>query len=213
MTAIELRDIILSPEYKAEVREISRYLASIKQERPLVYALAKLLYRAKRPYCLEDKGTDLVVDGRRFEFKKSYDFDLRWKLDKELQKAEGIPLREVCRDKPKHGWVHLPRLYADMAVKHADVFVWMIVSRDLSGVVDDDGICLADEQRRWNAPHPYSDRSYLDIAERFLNRVLEEREFSVVKAEIQTTGDFPSTYHFWLCDFKQPGGEEVTRGR
>jgi hypothetical protein len=89
-----------------------------------------------------------------------------------------------------------------MVQKQTDVFVWIILSRDLSNVSADalQRICLGKPQRNWNQKHPYSDRSYLSIAQRFLDKVRNEIEFSLTKDEIQTAGDFPSIYHFWICD-------------
>jgi hypothetical protein len=109
--------------------------------------------------------------------------------------------------------VALTRLYADMIEKQAHVFIWIILARDLSAVdlADQEGICVAPHQRRWNKAHPYNDRSYLDIAQRFLNRVREERDFTVIKSEVQTNEDFPSTYHFWFCDFTETRADQEPR--
>src|SRR5262249_38282149 len=107
-----------------------------------------------------------------------------------------------------HGWVALPRLYTDMVHKKADVFVWIILARDLSKIDegDQERICVSSFQRKWNKRYPYSDRTYLDIADRFLDRIRAEKPFSIIKEEIQTTGDFPSTYNFWLCEFTSTSG-------
>jgi hypothetical protein len=202
MTAAELRDIIVSPEYKQDVQDLSCYLASIKQERPLVYCLAKQLWKRRCPFQLESERTDLIVNGKRFEFKFTYDCDMGV-LGKELENTGERLLKDVCVERPAHGWVALPRLYADMLNKRADGFVWIILSRDLSKIDNEaqERICVSALQRKWNKNHPYSDRSYLDIAERFLDKVRAEKAFSVIKEEIQTNGDFPSTYHFWVCEF------------
>jgi hypothetical protein len=202
MTASEVRDIIVSADYMLDLRELSCYLASIKQERPIIYCLAKQLWKRGVKFQLEAKRTDLVINGKKFEFKFHYDFDMTV-LSKELQVAADKLLSEVCAQKPTHGWVALPRLYADMVTKGANVFVLVILSRDLSGLEEEaqERICLPGEQRKWNEKHPYGDRSYLEIADRFLNRVQVEKRFTVTKEEVQTTGLFPSTYHFWFCEF------------
>lgn len=207
MTAAELRDVIISPEYKQDLQDMSCFLASVKQERPLVYFLAKQLWKRRCKFRLEAERTDLIINGKRFEFKFTYDCDMGV-LSKELENSGGKLLKDVCIDKPTHGWVALPRLYADMVNKRADVVVWVILSRDLSGVDEDalQGICVSEFQKKWNKKHPYSDRVYLKIAERFLEKIRAEKSFSVLKEEIQTTGEFPSVYHFWLCEFANANG-------
>src|SRR4051812_31731969 len=73
MTGTDLRDLILSPDFKQDLEEMSSYLASIKQERPIVYLLAKSLWKRGHKFDLEDKKTDLSINGKRIEFKFSYD--------------------------------------------------------------------------------------------------------------------------------------------
>ena len=41
ITAAELRELIVCDEFKQDLEEMSSYLASIKQEQPIVYLLAK----------------------------------------------------------------------------------------------------------------------------------------------------------------------------
>ena len=73
MTGTELRDLFLSPEFKQGLQELSSYLASIMQERPIVYLLAKCLWMKGIEFDLEDKRHDLTLDGKRIEFKFNYD--------------------------------------------------------------------------------------------------------------------------------------------
>jgi hypothetical protein len=207
MTAAELRNVIVSPEYKQDVQDLSCFLASVKQERPLVYCLAKQLWKRGYQFQLESERTDLVLNERRFEFKFTYDCDMGV-LSKELDNSGDKLLKGVCKDKPAHGWVALHRLYTDMVCKKADVFVWIILARDLSKIDKDaqNGICVSTLQRKWNKQHPYLDRTYLNIADRFLDKIREEKQFSVIKEEIQTSGTFPSTYNYWLCEFENASG-------
>ena len=71
MTAVELREIIGSSEFKQELEEISSYLASIMQERPIVYLLAKCLWKLGYKFELEHDRHDLSLNGKRIEFKVS----------------------------------------------------------------------------------------------------------------------------------------------
>ena len=216
MTAEELRDIFVSDEYKRELEETSSYLASIKQERPIIYSLAKCLWKnnRSRSFQLEDKKRDLVVDETHLEFKYHFDCDMAG-LAKELKTYGDKSLKAMWADaesgKLSKTWKTMPGLYKDMCVNKvgdrlADIFVWIICSRDLSKVSPDarKRICWSIEQGKWSATHLYSDRSYLAAADSFLDRAYVERPFSVLKDSIETKGDFPSTYHFRICDFSKP---------
>ena len=96
MTATQLRAIFLSAEFKTGLEEISSYLASIVQERPIVHLLAKCLWNQKQLYALErNKRHDLTVwtptirSGKRetrIEFKFNYE-TCSVKLDKELTRV------------------------------------------------------------------------------------------------------------------------------
>jgi hypothetical protein len=58
------------------------------------------------------------------------------------------------------------------------------------------------EQCHYNATHPYvSDGELLTVVDTYLDRLRAESPFSLLKQDIQTNGDFPSTYHFRICDF------------
>ena len=64
MTGTELRDLFLSPGFTQGLTEMSSYLASIMQERPIVYLLAKCLWRRGYKFELEDKRHDLSLNGK-----------------------------------------------------------------------------------------------------------------------------------------------------
>jgi hypothetical protein len=58
MAAAELRELIVCDEFKQDLEQMSSYLASIKQERPIVYLLAKCLWRRRYEFELEVKHCD-----------------------------------------------------------------------------------------------------------------------------------------------------------
>jgi hypothetical protein len=63
-------------------------------------------------------------------------------------------------------------------------------------------ICLGDKQCKYNATHPYaSNGELLTVADSFLEKLQAVRPFLLIKQDMQTNGDFPSTYHFRICDF------------
>ena len=210
MTAAVLRDIFLSEEYKHDVQELSCYLASITQERPMVFCLAKQIWK-KGGYNFEleakPKRRDLVVNGKHLEFKFIHDCFMEM-LGEELDMYKNDPLAkmwgEVGTPQGLHaGWSVMPRIYKDVCVKKPDIFVWILCSRDFSRGIPD-YVVDAEVQGNFREKHPYSDRSWLTVADRFLRRLqdeLHERPFSILEAEIETNGDFRSTYHFRICDF------------
>ena len=53
---------------------MSSYLASIAQERPIVYLLARCLWMRGYKFELEDQRHDLSVNDKRIEFKFKYLF-------------------------------------------------------------------------------------------------------------------------------------------
>jgi hypothetical protein len=205
MTGTELRDLFLSSEFKQGLGEMSSYLASIMQERPIVYLLARCLWRLGYKFELEDQRHDLSLNGKRIEFKFNYDRcekALREELTKYGDNLRGMwGLVQAGAVNRSRGV--MPKIYEGACVREPDVFVWVICSRDLSGVAPDDleRICLGREQRRYNATHPYDpDDELLTVAE-FLGKLHTVRPFSLLKQDLQTDGDFPSTYHFRICDF------------
>jgi hypothetical protein len=221
MTAKDLRDIIVTNEYRLDLEELSSYLASIKQERPIIYSLARFLWKRERReqrglvYQLEVKQCDMVVDDTHLEFKYSFDCDMA-RLDDELSRYRDKPLSTMWNDaqsrKFSKSWHVMPQIYGDMCIKKKrkplpDIFVWIICSRDLSKVGPEarKRVCWSKEQCKWSETHSYSDWAYAKIADSFLEKLRVEKQtetpFSVISEAIATNGDFPSTYHFRICEF------------
>ena len=206
MTGTELRDLFLSSEFKQGLEEMSSYLASIMQERPIVYLLAKCLWRGGYKFELEDQRHDLSLNGKRIEFKFNYD-PCEEVLTGELTKYgdnlkamwELVEARALSKS-----WGVMPKIYEDTCVRKPHIFVWIICSRDWSKVAPDDlkRICRGRVQCKYNATHPYAtDGELLTVADSFLAKLQAVRSFSLLKQDIQTNGAFPSTYHFRICDF------------
>jgi hypothetical protein len=101
MTGTDLRDLILSSEFKQGLEELSSYLASIMQERPIVHLLAKCLWLRKVKFELEYKKQDLTVNDKRIEFKFKFAYDrscqkvrnrkTRAKSERPARQREGFP--------------------------------------------------------------------------------------------------------------------------
>jgi len=204
MTGTELQDLFLSSDFRQGLTEISSYLASIMQERPIVYLVAKCLWQWRYKFELEEKKHDLSLDGKRIEFKFNYDLCEK-KLTRELEEYgdnlkgmwQLVQAKEISKS-----WGVMPKIYEDVCIRKPHIFVWIICSRDLSKVEPEDleRIVKGNEQRKF----PYvSDGERLTVADAFLTKLLDhaKRPCKVLKQDIQTKGDFPSTYHFRICDF------------
>jgi hypothetical protein len=185
---------------------MSAYLASIMQERPIVYLLAKHLWRKGFKFELEHKQTDLVVEGKCIEFKMNYnrcEVDLGNTLDRFGDNLSAMWV-SVQTGRLNKTWRVGPKIYQDVCIKRPDIFVWIVVSRDLSRIKNDDlaRIGLGSEQCQYNSMRPYcSNGDSLVVIDRFLGLLQKERMFSMHKLDIETIADFPSTYHFRICDF------------
>ena len=204
MTAEDLRAILVSSEFKQELEEISSYLASTAQERPIINLLARCLWKQGHKYALEYDRSDLWVNGTHLEFKFNYDRCMEGLRIELIQCGGNLAQIQAAFLATKNNFGNLARIYKDVCKKKRDLFVWIICSRDLSHVSSDDGerICRWKEQKKYNKTHPFnSDREFLRIADSFLEVLQGEASFSVVKLEIATNGDFPSIYHFRICQF------------
>lgn len=186
---------------------MSGYLASIMQERPIVYLVAKFLRRQRIKFELEYDHCDLFVDEKRIEFKFNYD-RTEAGLAKELAK-NGDDLQEMW-SRAQAGeisktWGILARIFKDVCGKEKKphLFVWIICSRDLSNIDSQDlrCICLGRAQYKYNVTHPYDPDGELPKVDDFLAKLNAIRPFSLIKQDIKTNLDFPCTYHFRICEF------------
>src|SRR5262245_59443538 len=172
MTASELMDVFRSPEFRRELAEMSSYLASIMQERPIVYLLAKCLWKRGVKYKLEHEHSDLYVNGRLIEFKFNY-ITCGAKIRKEMA-------RHKDNFANAHGtWGVLPKIYKDICVKRPHLFAWIICSRDLSALSQEDKerVCVWKLQEKYNATTPYNaDGECLNVVDEFLDRLSAVRK-------------------------------------
>jgi len=212
MTATELRDLFRTPDFQEGLRDISGSRASIMQERPIVYLLARCLWKRGTKFELEDKHHDLSLDGQRIEFKFNYDRCGRMLARQLAQYGDDLPgmWRLVQAKKLSKSWGVIPKIYDDACVRkpQPNILVWIICSRDLSQVApaDLDRICGGRDQVKYNATRPSGPGGDLpEVFDSFLAKLNGVRPFTLLKEDIPTNGDFPSTYHFRICDFGGQG--------
>lgn len=180
------------------------------QERPIIYLLAKCLWRQGCKFELEDQRSDLYVNEKRVEFKFNFDRCqevLTEELEKYGENLEGM-WDLVLKGLISKSWGVIPKIYGDVCIKKPDLFVWIICSRNLSRLSADDlkRLCVGRKQSKYNAKHPYSsDSERLAVADSLLGKLQVVRPFSLIKQKVETKGDFPSTYHFRICEFACSG--------
>jgi hypothetical protein len=214
MTAAELHEIFLSAEFKTGLEQLSSYLASIMQEGPIVHLLAKCLWNQSHLYALErNKRHDLTVwapssTARKIEtsieFKFNYDTcaeRLRIELNRLVKALEGGTPERPTKES---GYDVMPRIFKDVCAKKPDIFIWIICSRDLSGINADqlERIVNWKPLKKLRRTHPFkADREFLTPINALLHFLQRIRPFSIVESEIETNGYFPSVYHFRICEF------------
>ena len=213
ITTQDLTRILYSSKFQDDLAELSLYAASMKQERPIVLLLAKYLWRKGHKVAPELKKCDLDVDGVLIEFKFHYDADVSGVCG-EMQRLnvtlETLP--QAIKDKILHPtWTATPGIYKDIVEKKAGIFIWIICARDLSSLNGEDlkRVCISGYQEdfRKNFPYP-SGEEIIEQAQNFLGELTINRpclfETLTIKTNVNAiveNGEFPSTYHFIICEF------------
>jgi hypothetical protein len=199
--ASRIAAVLRSFEFQEELTELSSYAANIKQERPIVLLLAKFLYRQKQKVVIEEKRCDLVIDTTKIEFKYHFDCD-RLKVERELSNVDEP--NETFFGVGHSKWKVCPGIYNDVINKRPDIFVWIICSRDLSLIKREDlsKIVWSRQQLKYNKLFSYNANGECpQFAIDLLYKLKSFREFTLSCVKVITSGTFPSTYYFLLCDF------------
>jgi len=204
-----LKNIINSNKFRRYIEKISSYAASIKQERPIQYALAKLFDKEKFIFAMEriDKF-DLYVDGISIELKFYYEEDIQLKLEKEFNKANQdikFLLKELKENPRSTSGLSIPIL-RDVIDKRPNIFILIFLSRDLTNTLKNDlkYINHSRECLRYNkqvSNYPFNNPNKLKIVEKYLECIKSERNFDCYPININTNTKFPSSYHFYICYF------------
>jgi len=210
----DIKNVFLSDEYRAELEDLSCYGAHIKQERPMCYLLAKYLYKRGFVVDLEKKEEnhwyDLVVNGVKIEVKFYYESDLTNRLEKEMKRYDWDINRLVselnsCKMKRKsYGWSMTLRVVEDLLVKRPDIFILIILSRDLrKSKVSLEHVCWGRYELEYNRRYGgFNIESSFKLLEKFLDCIRIKRNFVCGYARIDISEVFPSSYHLYLCDFR-----------
>lgn len=210
ITIKDIKSVLDSIEFMAELQELSSYAANIRQERPIVTLIAKHLWRRGFKVALEKKKCDLVVSEARVEFKFSFDFDI-CNLKKEMDKYKDdlvMIMNDVFEKKMNGTWSVSPTILKDVVEKRPDMFIWILCRRDISKLTDEElsRVCIAAEQQRYNQRYPFhsNEQEFLQIVDRFLVGLKKFRHFPIEKITIATNNSVPpSVYYFVLCNLAE----------
>jgi len=108
----EIYEIIKSEEFIDELKEISSYGISYKQEQMIQFLLAKILDKNDYKFALEWNKSDLMVEDKLVELKFYYEVDFR---DSEIERISKYVLQDI---------------------KKCDIFILIVLARDLSNIPD-----------------------------------------------------------------------------
>jgi hypothetical protein len=200
-----------------ELTELSAYGAHIKQERPMCYLLAKYLYKqgftelALEKTFERHQWYDLVVNKTKIEAKFYYESDLLLRLSREMNEFEWSITRLLAkRDSliaagKSRTWTMTLPIVEDMIVKKPDIFILIILSRDLRRAnMSLEQICWSKNEINYNLKHGYNSNSSLALVDKFLDCVRQQKDFSSDYLKLDVENQlFPSSYHIHFCDFRK----------
>lgn len=212
----EIKRTLTSKPFRKELEDLSLYAANIKQERQIIGILAKLLVKRKSfdKISMEKKVSekskeknDLCVDDEiRVEAKYNFDWDIE-KLDNEMTKfgyEANKAVRKVMRKRDSWGISY--GVIKDIILKKPDIFMWIIVERDIEMArqkqqIEKIDICLADQQRKSRV------RDFDVIVDKFFRSIKTSRKFDLYKISIKADNRyFESRYHFFVLNFTKSRG-------
>jgi len=209
---LTLKKIIDSEDFKNELRELSSWGANIKQEAPIVYALAKLLDKKGYNIALEWKvksrqKNDMMINEAILEAKFFYEEDIQQKLRLEFNKDnKNIDKMRSRLDKAKIDNKNLPfnvgfSILKDIFEKTPDFFMLILLSRDLKNVPETD-LKFINWTNNCVKYNKYNNQDIFNILIEFLEKIRNKKPFKDVSIDIDINTKFPSTYHFYLFDFR-----------
>lgn len=212
-----LKTIFESKEYIKELEDLSCYGAHIKQERPMLYLLAKYLYKkgfvnmALEKKLGENLRYDLVLNNTKIEAKFYYESDLRNRLEKEMNKFSWNidflkeKLDSLKKEGTSYSWNMMPSIIKDIFNKNPDIFILIILSRDLRKRVAElplEQICWGKDEIRYNEDHGFNDKNTFGLLDKFFSALKRKKNFVSDYLKIDIDKVFPSSYHIYFCDFR-----------
>jgi hypothetical protein len=155
----DIKKILKSRKFRKDLKNISHYAMSIKQERPILFQIANHFFKNGYLTVLEKDKTDLVLKKNneliKIEAKYHFDFDLV-KVKEELEKESFYEMINKINRKKNINWTIVPTILKDLAPKRIkernkpqpDIFIWIISKRNILKVDNYyyKSICMANHQ-------------------------------------------------------------------
>lgn len=215
-----LIEVFESVEFQEELQELSSYGSNIKQERPIMYLLAKFLRRKDLIVILEKNKTDIVIQGVIRELKLGkkkvsptfpvsieakffFEFDLKKDAKKFKWNKDEIEAF-ITNNQKSSGWSPVELILEDIFVKKPDIFILIIQSRDLTSVRTTsqlDRIVCSDQTLNYNKKFGINNKSNFQILQDFLHANMTLKPFKLNELKLKIVQIFPSTYHIYLLNF------------
>jgi len=212
-----IKKALKSHAFIKELEQISSYASNIRQERPIVYLLAKHLNMAGTHKVILEyktgKGTkcDLLLDGSKVEAKFHYTFDIH-QIDNEIKHPQKIK-------KNNTNWVVLPLIDKDMKNKKPDIFIWIICARDLSVFKNIEALTpsinwweqqlRAETKIRKNIfkDNKYVQHKFMSYLRQYndnyyIQSVILPAKNGFLRSKTSKYGCFRSKYYFFICSRK-----------
>jgi len=208
-----LKAVLNSEGYRKDLKDLSFYAAHIKQERPMLFMLAKHLCKHGFEVVLEKKihchKYDLAVNNNTIEAKFYYEGDIERRFKEEMDNYRwnfNSLKREVLKKKGKQlSWSMALPIIKDIFIKTPRIFMLIILSRDLRTIKNTEPklleqICWSKHETKYNEKYGYNNKGYLEVIERFFERIKKKNHSESAYLKIDTNTMFPSSYHIFLCD-------------
>lgn len=200
-----IKDVLESSPFRRELDALARYGANVKQERQIVWLLAKYLdrKRPRRGIVLEqrDHRTDLCVDHVRLEAKYHLEGDLvaireTWKKQKNAK-----PFKEWS-EKPV-AFSPLHEVIRDFNRKDPDLFLWTVACRSRREYKPGSNLVWVEGRygleafyNRWSLEPA---QALAEIALPFVGEIERSFDRTLHLPESYTTkGKLKTTYNFFL---------------
>ncbi len=205
--------VLKSAKFREQIASFALPCANVKQERLLLYLLAQQLTKKKCVVNLEYKRTDMILDGTEVEAKYHFDCDLP-KIQEWLCENQNKDKMNAALKGKISGWNGAAHILRDIAPKNkrgkeADIFLWIVVCRDLPEKFDYDDpkarqYCWAKQSKKYNGTIQKSKRvsQAKKNAGDILDRLKEFRNFEQDEATAKINmPELQATYLFYVCDF------------
>ncbi len=209
-----LQEIIKSKDFINDLKKLSSWAANVKQETPIVQILAKMLSERGYVIALEwDKKNkhDIMINNNTIiEAKFYYEEDIQGQL-RILYNKSGKNVNQLLEwleqkiELKKSLYYDIGfHILKDIFYKNPDIFILIILSRNLLQVSNDDLeiINWTNECLKYNKKFGYNNQETFAIMLDYFEGINKRKSFKTSLVDIDMNIMFPSTYHIYLFEFR-----------